>query len=164
MTFTPSLNTSSPTLFHINNSFIGTMPGYLSPSHGWLSFIYSGKYLKRIFAPPYLGISDNRLECEHAALGICKIYAICMISQHSRFKIIAAIINKDILSFLLCSSCLHKGYVTITFPINTILWDTEPCKSANPCLYFFPHLCSMQRLCNKNVADDKISVKLTMTV
>lgn len=40
-----------------------------------------------MFAQSYSGIFDHRLKCEHAALGICKIYAICMIPWWRCFKI-----------------------------------------------------------------------------
>ena len=120
--FTPSLNTSSLTLCHINNSLHWKMPGYLSPNHRWFSFIYFGRYLKRIFASGYSGIFDNRLKCERAALGICKIYAICMISKYRCSKIVVVLINEDVLSSLLCLSldCLWKGCMTIIFLISTM--------------------------------------------
>lgn len=40
-----------------------------------------------MFAQSYSGIFDHRLKCEHSASGICKIYAICLISWWRCFKI-----------------------------------------------------------------------------
>ena len=145
--------------------FIGKMPGYLSPNHGRFSFIYFGRYLKRILASGDSGIFDNRLKCEHAALGICKIYAICMISKYRCSKIVVVLINEDVLSSLLRLSlvCLWKGYVTIIFLISTMFWNRESTKY-RPVSLSFSLFSRMQIFCSGNVTDDKISVKFMMTV
>lgn len=72
-------------------------------------------------------------------------------------------INKDILSSLLCSFpvSLCIGYMTMISLINTIL-QKETYK-VQTCIPFLKRLCSMQIFCNKTVADDEMPVKLTVT-
>lgn len=135
------------------------MPGYLSPSHGWLSFIYCGKCLKRILAQGYSGIFDNRLKREHAAPGICKIYAFWVISKYRCSKIVAVIIKTFYHLYYVCSQCVYVKDVWQLFFLSIPCSETENLRSTNLCPCLFSLICGMQIFCNGNVADDKISVK-----
>lgn len=74
---------------------IGTKPGYLSPSHGWLLFTDSGKYLKRLLCTWLFRAIWQQIEVwPRSPRNLQNLWNLQMLLLMS--EIVAAIINQDV--------------------------------------------------------------------